>query len=139
MGSVGHGKTRVWIKGRTQRSKGLAKCCKEVNISGQDRPRQFPGLSQNPRVTFCSYDGHVSHLRSICLKILWHNSLPNYRIPGARTCARSSIHPPFSNGVVKASGGKSRNLSYFTRAKPSIPQPHPQLPPAGIWPPFTGP
>lgn len=122
-----------------RRPKGFSKCCKEVNISGQGMTQTIPGTESNPRVTFCSFDHHISHLRSIYLKIPWHNSLYNYRITGARTCITSSIHPPFPDGVTRAKGGKSRDLGFFTRANPPIPQPHPQLPPTGTGPPGTGP
>lgn len=57
----------------------------------------------------------------------------------AGACARSSIHPSFSDGVTKAKRGILRNWSFFTRAKPSVPRPHPQPLHPGSWPPFTGP
>lgn len=103
-----------------------------TNINERTWPRHLHGLSQNLRVTLGSDDLHMNHLRSIYLNMLWHNCLYNYRsllLIAARIC-RSSIRPPFSDGVTRDKRGKLRNSSFFSGAKPPVPQlylesPHP--------------
>ena len=66
-----------------------------------------------------------------CCGITLYIIIESLLLIAARIYTRSSICPPFSDGVTRAKRGKLRNSSFFAGAKPLVLQPYLELPHPG--------